>query len=315
MKKIISLILAILGIGLLVSCVGKIDLDKPISNDNTHTTIDNQTIIDDSNEFHDYSYKHEIQLLESRYSTSKFIDYKVCVRFDFYSNIETNVESLDELKALFDEELNLKQLSSITINLDDNSNKYDYYNNVSSDIYSLSYDGENISINFDGFSYQIVDKTLGNTGDDYYLSIIDEVRDSNNDIVEQDAISFDSQSTYKHTLIINYLYYGNSRLMGRIVLDVYCNSDTVINNRNDLILAIADYEDDNSVTCSGYMYDFDSSHTVRNINIGNNQDVLIVLCYENKSNYASYRQFLLGKPGQYSNSCIILSIIDNVSLS
>ena len=42
MKKILSLILAILGIGLLISCVGKLDFDK--LNDTTH---DNQTTIID----------------------------------------------------------------------------------------------------------------------------------------------------------------------------------------------------------------------------------------------------------------------------
>ena len=48
MKKILSLILAILGIGLLISCVGKIDLDKPISNDNNHTTTDNNSTVDNN---------------------------------------------------------------------------------------------------------------------------------------------------------------------------------------------------------------------------------------------------------------------------
>ena len=52
MKKILSLILMIIGVGLLLSCVGKFDFDK--LNDTTHdnqTTEDNTTTIEEPDEY------------------------------------------------------------------------------------------------------------------------------------------------------------------------------------------------------------------------------------------------------------------------
>ena len=87
MKKFLSLILVILGIGFLISCVGKINLDKPISNDNK-TTVDNSTDNDVELDPGVQLYSHNIRIYYDPDSYPDYLNYTEQIEtFDFSFNL------------------------------------------------------------------------------------------------------------------------------------------------------------------------------------------------------------------------------------